>query len=509
MVISRIPPSNVNSSPINYPSPLGPREYFVKSFIEVGRSIRDTVTTMAIEGRETGEFLRYAEMLNEIWDAGLTDRKIMEVIDLDAAYATLRSFLLLVDADSDDKLFAKMHGEAALETLGDAFENLDAIWHLDQIVANRLSSRNITTLTDISSWKDIWDGIPKIILITRINPEDPTWESPDTPPTGTRDIWFATDRALSNKLGLTFGNYRDKAGKVYYGTCRVVINTQFHDQWYFLPKQQTHRISKESITFLSNDDGQAEDQGYVDASKFKARMKKKEILLYLHGYNTSFEAAAKNAGLIGNYLNWDGMIAIYSWPSRAFLPFYLPDRDEVEISEEKAANFLEMIISLSQSDNNANELNVIAHSMGNRVFMRAVQEVLKKGQKVFDQVILAAADIPPALFRYFARERSGISDRITMYVSEKDKALKASKSLWLETRIGQLPIAIDGIDIIDVSKIADIDSKGFGHNYIIDNKAVQNDIIAVIDKKGPKDEVRKTFPTIGQYWQLIEQLSEM
>ena len=51
----------------------------------------------------------------------------------------------------------------------------------------------------------------------------------------------------------------------------------------------------------------------------------RNMLVYIHGFNTSFDDAQRRAAQLGFDLKVPGITALYSWPSRGNLIAYLAD----------------------------------------------------------------------------------------------------------------------------------------------------------------------------------------
>jgi esterase/lipase superfamily enzyme len=116
-------------------------------------------------------------------------------------------------------------------------------------------------------------------------------------------------------------------------------------------------------------------------------------VVFLHGYNVSFSDAALRAAQIGFDLSIKGAMAFFSWPSQGTLDGYSADEATIEASEDTIAEFLVDFAAKS----GATKIHIIAHSMGNRGLLRAVNRIVsrakRRSEKQFDQIILAAADV--------------------------------------------------------------------------------------------------------------------
>ena len=121
-------------------------------------------------------------------------------------------------------------------------------------------------------------------------------------------------------------------------------------------------------------------------------------LVFLHGFNVTFEEAAIRAAQIGVDLKVPGATAFFSWPSRGTVRAYPADEASIEASERAITDFLVDFTSNCQAE----KVHLIAHSMGNRGLLRALQRIAAsaqtRGQVKFGQVFLAAPDVDHDLF---------------------------------------------------------------------------------------------------------------
>ena len=85
-------------------------------------------------------------------------------------------------------------------------------------------------------------------------------------------------------------------------------------------------------------------------------------MVFIHGYNVSFEEAALRAAQLGYDLGIAGVMAFYSWPSQGTLQGYAADAASIEASEAFISDFLTRMATTS----GVARVHIIAHSMGNR-----------------------------------------------------------------------------------------------------------------------------------------------
>ncbi len=201
-----------------------------------------------------------------------------------------------------------------------------------------------------------------------------------------------------------------------------------------------------------------------------------QALVYLHGFNVSFEAAAIRTAQIGCDLEVPGATAFFSWPSRGSVAAYPADEASIEASERAITDFL---IDFT-SNCGAAKVHLIAHSMGNRGLLRALQRIAATTQSSsrpirFGQIFLAAPDVDRDLFLDLARLYPAYSDRTTLYASRSDLAVHLSHRLHDAPRAGYFTpyTVVDGIDTIEVP---DFDLDLLGHSYFAEAEALLYDL---------------------------------
>jgi esterase/lipase superfamily enzyme len=183
---------------------------------------------------------------------------------------------------------------------------------------------------------------------------------------------------------------------------------------------------------------------------------------------------------------------------------YPADIARVEASEKQIAEFLTAVANGA----GAHRVHVIAHSMGNRGFARAVARITShaaaSARVRFGQIILAAPDLDVDLFKQLAMAYPLISERTTMYVSARDKAPALSRWLQDSDRAGFTPpvTVIDGIDTVEVTHI---DLTLLGHRYFAEAEPVLYDIKELIDDDTPPDRRLRIEPRVQggvRFWSI-------
>ncbi|MDX1948125.1 MAG: alpha/beta hydrolase [Pirellulaceae bacterium] len=207
----------------------------------------------------------------------------------------------------------------------------------------------------------------------------------------------------------------------------------------------------------------------------------RELFVFVHGFNVSFEDAARRTAQIHKDLKFPGAPVFFSWPAHdKFVLTYKADEGNVEWAVPHLKKFLLDVTRHS----GAKSIHLIAHSMGNRALTGALGELqaeLRGESRLFNQVILAAPDIDAKRFRdVIAPAMTRTAERITLYASARDEALMASQLLHRGPRAGDAGrglVVMPGIETIDVTPI---DTSPWGHTYYGSSDPVLRDLSKVL-----------------------------
>ncbi|MFN0172507.1 MAG: alpha/beta hydrolase [Bryobacteraceae bacterium] len=225
-------------------------------------------------------------------------------------------------------------------------------------------------------------------------------------------------------------------------------------------------------------------------------------LFFLHGYNVTFEDAAVRAAQIGYDLKVPGAAAFFSWPSRGTVTAYPADEATIEASERAITDFL---VDFS-ANCGAEKVHVIAHSMGNRGLLRALQRIAgnAEGPVKFGQILLAAPDVDRDLFLDLARLYPQHAERTTLYASDADRAVHLSSTLHDAPRAGYFtPYTVaPGVDTVAVP---DFDVDLLGHSYYAQAEALLHDIHDLMRHNEAPAKRQRIAPALHEgaaFWKL-------
>lgn len=236
---------------------------------------------------------------------------------------------------------------------------------------------------------------------------------------------------------------------------------------------------------------------------------KDHALVFVHGFNTSFEFAIYRTAQMAYDLKFDGAPFAYSWPSKGQIGVqdYSYDRESAGAAEPYFREFLEIVAR----ETGATSVSIIAHSMGNQLLMPVLRDLRRsapEGVRI-SQVILAAPDVDRDAFEFLASEIQGISGGVTLLAASNDRALTASRQFWGGVpRAGDVPadgpIVVPGIDTIDVTAI-NTDMFSLNHSGYAEKTELLNDIQLLIQtgERPPEKRIpilEKIMTAKGAFW---------
>lgn len=254
-----------------------------------------------------------------------------------------------------------------------------------------------------------------------------------------------------------------------------------------------------------------------------ALTQRKEIYLYIHGYNNTFESAAERMAMLWHFLGREGVPVIYTWPagSGGLLRGYNYDRESGEFTIFHLREFLTALADCPEVE----KVNIIAHSRGTDVTVTALRELNLQhmhlpggaGRRMkFGGLVLAAPDLDWEVFnqRVLAERLGGLVETFTVYVSKGDKALALSDWLYQGVeRLGRLATQDVKPEWQETLKhlshraaIVDVQAETnfLGHAYFVDSPEVLSDLILSLREHRPPgaQHGRPLHPRKDGFWEI-------
>ncbi len=311
--------------------------------------------------------------------------------------------------------------------------------------------------------------------------------------------WLQSDRATAGPK-LEYGNSR---GTFVVGTCEVSIPRSHQVAQLEAPSVFKLDFVEDPTKHVSLLDV-AEKDPETFFSQLRSRVDQsqtKDAFVFVHGFNVTFEDAARRTAQLAYDLKFQGAPIFYSWPSQGGLFQYAVDETNVVWTVPHLQQFLKEIAGQS----GARSVHLIAHSMGNRALTSALRELsleLRGASPLFHEVVLTAPDIDAEIFRRdIAPAIVTTAKRVTLYASSNDEALLLSKQVHGYPRAGEAGdglVVIPGIETIDVSAV---DTSLVGHTYYGDNATVISDMIDLV--RNSKSAQQRSWLVTARFHDLL------
>jgi len=268
-------------------------------------------------------------------------------------------------------------------------------------------------------------------------------------PTGTElsraknfEVMYVTTRANEGSpLKPAYGARRNLdlgAGSLEYGTCRIERPASA------LTFQASANFPQfKSAMAAADRDWLSAPMKRVDRLSmpdFLVRIKnwRGPIMVFIHGYDESFDKAMKDAAMIAYQYDCKGDSAVlpisFSWPSLNNKAEYAADEANLEWSTPA---FFEFIDTIKTAKNPSSPLDVVAHSMGNRPVIGYCFQHRADTQS-FRNIVLSGGDIDYHTAEARKQDIEAAAERsVTIIVSDRDAPLITSQILHGQPRLGR------------------------------------------------------------------------
>ena len=222
----------------------------------------------------------------------------------------------------------------------------------------------------------------------------------------------------------------------------------------------------------------------------------RQLLLYIHGYSNLpedvFKAASEFQQLCDSKISKEVLVVPVIWPcdnDLGIIKDYWDDQKAADSSASSFARALCRFIEWRESDRNDPEsdpclkrINVLAHSMGNRVLRETLAswdryDLAAGVPLIFRNTFLVAADIENESIH---REQRGslicdASRNVVVYYASDDMALRSSKAANLKNKIASRRLGHSGpenmeltpnnVYIVDCDDVNNVYDHPKGHSY--------------------------------------------
>jgi len=331
-------------------------------------------------------------------------------------------------------------------------------------------------------------------------------------------VYFATDRQRDvgkppaqrfsgeRSTGMSNGNGGNGGGDgpLSYGSCDISIPRDHRMGQLESPSLWRLEFRDDPAKHVVLLSAEVQDRdNYFAALKTQIRASAgKSAFIFIHGYNVTFEDAARRTGQMAYDLGFDGAPVFYSWPSRGDIAGYTIDENNIEWSTPHITAFLADFLASTE----AAQVYLVGHSMGNRGLARAVADLLaaqpQLAQKI-TEIILSAPDIDAAIFKHdIAPQLAHARNPVTLYASSQDLALAASKAVHGYPRAGDSGagmLIVAGVETIDATGV---DTSFMKHSYFAEKRSALSDMFYLIRNQARADQrfLDPVDTPAGRYW---------
>lgn len=244
----------------------------------------------------------------------------------------------------------------------------------------------------------------------------------------------------------------------------------------------------------------------------------REIVLYVHGAKVGFHHSCAFAAELDHFCGRDLVPVAFDWPTHQEIWSYV-DGIDVDHARRSSGRLAETIRVLADGTR-AEQIHIVSWSAGARVHSRALAELAGEGMERARRryrlgvMAFAAGDVPVGEFLERLPAIHGLSERVLVYMSDGDGAVKwSSRLMGGGRRLGMVPEelseeeiaalrAMPRLEAIDTSYGKD--RRGFdivGHRYWFQHPWVNSDLVLALRTGAPAEKRGlRPAPQKGAWW---------
>ncbi|UWQ14069.1 alpha/beta hydrolase [Aliiroseovarius sp. M344] len=221
-------------------------------------------------------------------------------------------------------------------------------------------------------------------------------------------------------------------------------------------------------------------------------------LLYVHGYNISFEKGCRRASTLQKNAGLTGRLLWFSWPSDGALTNYTHDEADLYWSIPDLADAIEEM----EGRFGGNRTSIAGHSLGARGVVLALYEVASRNPDIrIDEVVLLAPDMDFQIFERILPRIRPIVGNITIYITSGDRPLALSAQLHGYPRLGETGNDVSNLSAVEIIDLSDLPAESpTGHLYHIYSEEVGADLSQLLNEGKPANKRRNLVRTGKNLW---------
>lgn len=360
------------------------------------------------------------------------------------------------------------------------------------------------------------------------------------------ELIYVTDRGTSEKKDVKYDASRSSS--LAYGIAKVNFGDKSL-QWNELLTQSNLKSRSADLTYVLE---QADELGRFPVSPYKFRRigdrlqideeiikqksfhedqlnkkinqrlknsKNKDVILFVHGFNNTFDESVFTLAGIWHFMKRQGVPIVYSWPAAAKgFNAYFADKESGQFTIFHLKETLRLLFKNPEIEN----IHIIAHSRGTDVVTTTLRELIienrasggnpRKDLRI-ENLILAAPDLDFGIIkqRLMAEQFGPAFGKITIYTSQEDSALGISQWLTNGLSFGRLNTkdvnmnernifhSVGNVSLIKVPKSGSF----IGHDYFHSDPAVSSDLInLILHNAAPGSKERPLTKLENNFWSL-------
>lgn len=212
------------------------------------------------------------------------------------------------------------------------------------------------------------------------------------------------------------------------------------------------------------------------APKKADRRKKRNVFLFVHGFNNNFQESLFRLTQLKADTKIDGLPILFAWPSQGQVSAYAKDQDAASYSRD----YLITLLTMLARSPGVGDIFVVGHSMGAKLVADALQQLRAEAKHQviarLGRVVLASPDIDAQAFRTQIEAIGPLTPPLLVLVSKDDGALRMSSFMTGSgvPRTGALdvndPIVQEGalkakVQVVDISQLESRD--GMKHDQFV------------------------------------------
>ena len=237
-------------------------------------------------------------------------------------------------------------------------------------------------------------------------------------------ILVATTRERDSRPGTYFGG--ERAQSVSYATVTVAVPPTHVPGQIEWPSRapgnpETDFVVREAAYL----DSEKEFIKTLNAQLAMRPPGKRKVFVFIHGYNTMFAEGLYRFTQIVDDADAPAVPVLFTWASRGRVAGYVYDSNSATAARDELEHTLRLVFAST-----AEEVNILAHSMGNWVTVEALRQIKISAKlppmKKLGAVVLAAPDIDVDVFKSQMRRFGKPRKPFFVIVSRDDKALRFS-----------------------------------------------------------------------------------